>query len=63
MKHLYRIYFKAGPIINVTAENFTYTYSNLSGEIIGYKFINPEDQVPKFMDLSNILAITEEEVF
>lgn len=58
MKNLYKIYFKTGLTINV----IEFTVSNFSGEIIGYKFSGISGEYPRFMQMSDIIAITQEEV-
>lgn len=62
MKNLYKIHFKTGLMIEVVAEKLDFTISNLSGEIIGYKFSNTTGEYPRFMQLSDIIAITQKEV-
>lgn len=62
MKNLYKIHFKTGLIIEVVAEKLDFTISNLSGEIIGYEFSNTTGEYPRFMQLSDIIAITQKEV-
>lgn len=62
MKYRYKIHFKTGLIIEVVAEKLDFTISNLSGEIIGYNFSNITGPYPRFMQMSDIIAITQEEV-
>lgn len=62
MKNLYKIHFKTGLVIEVVAEKLDFTISNLSGEIIGYNFSNITGEYPRFMQLSDIIAITQKEV-
>ena len=58
MKNLYKIHFKTGLVIEV----IDFTISNLSGEIIGYNFSNVTGEYPRFMQMSDIIAITQKEV-
>lgn len=62
MKNLYKIHFRTGLTINVIAESLEFTVSNLSGEVIGYKFSGISGEYPRFMQMSDIIAITQKEV-
>ena len=54
------LHFKNGLAIEVICEN--YKFNSALGSIVGYEFSNCQGQIPIHLELSEIIAITTEEI-